>query len=299
MCGRELVRELRRRELPQGGWSFGGSLQPSVEATTLAILASAAEFPEVPAHSVRFLLSVQRGDGSWPAFKGDDDGSWTTAMAAVALSRVGGDSRVLEKATAWLLDTKGREAHWLWRWKFKTADAPAGIDPDKYGWPWMPGANSWVIPTAFAVIALKQFSACNLSEEADRRIRTGIAMLLDRACVGGGWNAGNCVVYGSPLKPHIEATAAALMALQDEPRSPLIMRSVEWLRGQTVNLRAVSSLAWSILCLFLFGASVDDLKSRLAAQAAEVSRIQSNSTLAIAALALQCGETIHPFVLIR
>jgi len=244
-------------------------------------------------------LSVQRADGSWPAFKGDDDGSWTTAMAAVALSRVGGDSRMLEKATAWLLDTKGREAHWLWRWKFKTADALAGIDPDKYGWPWMPGANSWVIPTAFAVIALKQFSACNPSEEADRRIRTGIAMLLDRACVGGGWNAGNCVVYGSALKPHIEATAAALMALQDEPRSPLIVRSVEWLRGQTANLRAVSSLAWSILCLFLFGAPVDDLKSRLAVQAAEVSRIQNTSTLAIAALALQCGETIHPFALIR
>jgi hypothetical protein len=299
MCGRELVRELRRRELPQGGWSFGDSRQPSVEATTLAILALAAEFPEVPAHSVRFLLSVQREDGSWPAFGGDDDGSWTTAIAALTLSRVSVDSRVGEKSTAWLLDTKGREAHWLWRWRFKTADAQAGINPDKYGWPWMPGANSWVIPTAFAVIALKQFSACNPSEEADRRIRMGIAMLLDRACVGGGWNAGNCVVYGSALKPHIEATAAALMALQDEPRSPLIMRSVEWLREQTANLRAVSSLAWSILCLFLFGASVDDLKSKLAAQAAEVSRIQNNSTLAIAALALQCGETIHPFALIR
>jgi uncharacterized small protein (DUF1192 family) len=77
------------------------------------------------------------------------------------------------------------------------------------------------------------------------------------------------------------------------------MRSVEWLKGQTANLRAVSSLAWSILCLFLFGASVDDLKSRLAALAAEVSRIQNNGTLAIAALALQCGETIHPFALIR
>jgi hypothetical protein len=61
---------------------------------TLAILALAAEFPEVPAHSVRFLLSVQRGDGSWPAFRGDDDGSWTTALAALTLSRVSVDSRV-------------------------------------------------------------------------------------------------------------------------------------------------------------------------------------------------------------
>jgi len=69
MRGRELVRELRRRELPQGGWSFGDSRQPSVEATTLAILASAAEFPEVPAHSVRFLLSVQRGTARGPHLK--------------------------------------------------------------------------------------------------------------------------------------------------------------------------------------------------------------------------------------
>ena len=76
--------------------------------------------------TVRFLLSVQRGDGSWPAFSGDDDGSWTTALAALTLSRVSVDSRAREKATAWLPDTKGREAHRLWRWKFKTADAQAG-----------------------------------------------------------------------------------------------------------------------------------------------------------------------------
>src|ERR1035441_3043808 len=67
--------------------------------------------------TVRFLLSVQRGDGSWPAFSGDDDGSWTTALAALTLSRVSVDSRAREKATAWLPDTKGREAHRLWRWK--------------------------------------------------------------------------------------------------------------------------------------------------------------------------------------
>ena len=48
-----------------------------------------------------------------------------------------------------------------------------------------------MIPTAFAIIALKQFIACTGSDAADRRIRTGVAMLVDRACVGGGWNAGN------------------------------------------------------------------------------------------------------------
>jgi hypothetical protein len=39
-------------------------------------------------------------------------------------------------------------------------------------------------------------------------------MLLDRACPTGGWNAGNGVVYGVALKPHIDATATALLAMQ-------------------------------------------------------------------------------------
>ena len=123
-----------------------------------------------------------------------------------------------------------------------------------------------MIPTAFAIIALKQFSACIPSETANQRIRTGVEMLIDRACVGGGWNARNSVVYGMALSPHVEATAVALMALQDEPRTPLTTQSVEWLRAQTASLQTVSSMGWSILSLFLFGAPVEDLKSRLAAR---------------------------------
>jgi hypothetical protein len=102
-----------------------------------------------------------------------------------------------------------------------------------------------------------------------------------------------------PLTPHVEATAIALMALQDEPRSLLILESVNWLRRETEDVTAVSSLAWSILSLFLFGLPVRDLQSRLAAQIEDASRIQNNAALAVAALGLACGETIHPFAVIR
>jgi hypothetical protein len=64
-------------------------------------------------------------------------------------------------------------AHWLWRWKFRVVDTRAHIDSDKYGWPWILGANNWVIPTAFAIVALKQFAARNQSEHANERIRVG------------------------------------------------------------------------------------------------------------------------------
>ena len=122
MRGHELALELRRRELPQGGWSFGNFPQPGVEPTCLAILALASEPSAVPNRSMRLLLNLQHRDGSWPAFAGDQDGSWTTALTALTLSRIESDPTPREKAISWLLDTTGREAHWLWRWKFKTAD---------------------------------------------------------------------------------------------------------------------------------------------------------------------------------
>jgi len=167
----------------------------------------------------QLLSRVQLADGSWPAFVGDRASSWTTALAVCALNSVSDPSSARERGESWLLRTKGREGHWFWRWKFKTADRNVQFDPDKYGWPWISGSASWVVPTAFSIIAIKQFTVCNRSEASEKRIHLGVEMLLDRACVDGGWNSGNSVVYGVPLRPHVEATAIALLALQDERRT--------------------------------------------------------------------------------
>jgi hypothetical protein len=56
----------------------------------------------------------------------------------------------------WLLNARGREANWLWRWKLRTFDNKVQFDPAKFGWSWVSGTTSWVIPTAFALIALQQ-----------------------------------------------------------------------------------------------------------------------------------------------
>jgi hypothetical protein len=106
------------------------------------------------------LLCLQRRDGGWPAFLGDSEASWTTALALCALNQMTDFASTREKGCHWLIAERGREAHWFWRWKFKTVDRRAQIDPDKYGWPWSPGTASWVIPTAFSIIVLKQFTAC-------------------------------------------------------------------------------------------------------------------------------------------
>jgi hypothetical protein len=244
--------------------------------------------------------SICRGEtGPDPTFVGDSEASWTTAVVLCALNGTGEFESAREKAFQWLLSERGREGHWLWRWKFNTVDRNVRFDPDKYGWPWISGSASWVIPTAFSVIAIKQFTVCNRSEASEKRNHLGVEMLLDRACVDGGWNSGNSVAYGVPLRPHVEATAIALLALQDEERSELTQRSLAWLKKEADSIDAVSSLARSILSLFVYRESVEALKNRLATIMGNGRDIQNNATLATAILATKCGEMIHPFVVLR
>jgi hypothetical protein len=294
-----LVDELRRRELPGGGWSFSGSPQMSLEATCLAIFSVLAEQPWATSQVVRPLLRAQLPDGSWPSFTGDGESSWTTALAICALNSANDLSGARERGQSWLLNTEGREGNWFWRWKFKLADRAVRFDPDCYGWPWLPGSASWVIPTAFSVIAIKQFTACNQMEAAERRIRLGVDMLLNRVCVGGGWNSGNSVVYGLALPAHVEATAIALLALQDEKRAPAIQTSLAWLRQRSRSVESIESLAWCILTLFAYQEPVGDLEVTLATAVRDGRDIWNNATLATALLALNCGEMIHPFVVLR
>ena len=294
-----LAETLRSRQMKSGGWAYFDSVQESLEATCLAELALASERQANSSAAIRFLLKAQLSDGGWPAFLGDSDGSWTTALALCALNATGDFAAAREKALSWMYAERGQEGHWFWRWKFKTADLNVRFDPDKYGWPWISGSASWVIPTAFSVIAIKQFTVCNRSEESEKRIHCGVEMLLDRACVAGGWNSGNSVVYGVPLRPHVEATAIALLALQDERRTKMIQKSLSWLRQNAASIDSASSLAWCIISLFVYQEPVGGLKNRLATIIGDGCDIRNNATLATALLALKCGEMIHPFVVLR
>jgi len=285
--------------MKSGGWAYFDSVQESLEATCLAELALAPERQASSSAAILFLLKSQLTDGGWPAFLGDSEGSWTTALALCTLNSTGDFTAARERAFRWLYAERGREGHWFWRWKFKTSDRNVRFDPDKYGWPWVSGSASWVMPIDFNIIAIEQFTVCNRSEESEKRIHLGVAMLLDRACVDGGWNSGNSLVYGVPLRPHVEATAIALLALQDEQRTETVQRSFSWLRQNAASVDSVSSLAWCILTLFVYQEPIGGLRNRLAAIIGDGRDIRNNATLATAILALKCGEMIHPFEVLR
>ena len=131
------LKELHRRELPGGGWSFSDSSQMNLETTCLATFSVLAERPSSAPHVVRLLLRAQLPDGSWPSFIGDGKSSWTTALAICVLNSANDSSGARERGQSWLLKTKGREGHRFWRWRFKLADRADRFDPDCYGWPWI------------------------------------------------------------------------------------------------------------------------------------------------------------------
>jgi squalene cyclase len=238
---------------------------------------------------LRFLQGIQNLSGSWPAFNGDDhDGCWVTALAVMTLITCGQVTQAIERGLRWLLTSKGRESHWLWRWKFRTSDTHVQFNPDKFGWPWMPETCSWVVPTSFAVLALKQSFVCCQSSEVSFRVTRAVEMLLDRVCPNGGWNAGNGVVYGVPLAPHIDATAAALLAMRGETQCDAVVKSLDWLERRAQTCSAGWSLAWSVLALNAHGRSTASLLPRLAALL-DRSQIEDSATLAVVILALDCS----------
>jgi hypothetical protein len=126
------------------------------------------------------------------------------------------------------------------------------------------------------------------------RIQLGIEMLLDRACPGGGWNAGNGVAFGVALAPHTEPTAIALLALQrtDAARRRIVQDALGWLTAEVGQCRGISSTAWAIIALRAHGVGSD--LNHLAKLASPPERLD-NATLAIAALALDAASGRNAF----
>ena len=114
------------------------------------------------------------------------------------------------------------------------------------------------------------------------------------------WNAGNSVVYGVALAPHIDATSIALAGLRFHDHLPEVRQSLSWL------LAADCSSAFSLACKILALQSYVDVRSdarpaieeaqaKLAVLTEEPTQIAENSTLALVILALS-GDS-NPFAL--
>jgi hypothetical protein len=279
------------------GWSHHpGSAQAALEPTCLALLALRSQDTSARNLEIESLLRLENPDGSWPAFAGAQEGCGLTGLAVVTLNNCGASSNVLD-SIEWLIRLRGKESHWLWRWKFRARDTHVGFNPGKFGWPWEPGTLSWVVPTAFSIIALRQCFPSHRKQKLQNRIRLGVEMLLDRSCPGGGWNAGNGIVYGTPMTPHLDTTAIALLALHRERKCDLIAKSLLWLRQEARISPSAWSLAWSVLAMHAYGFPVSSTQARL--RAMTMDQLEDTATLAIAAIALGCTIHGNPFEVMK
>jgi len=242
---------LEARQDPNGGWGFQEG-QVALEPTCLAVLALLGASSVRADKGLRWIRNHQNRDGSWAAFLGDEfSGCWTTSLALLALLTAGQLKRETRDAVIWLISDLPREAHWIWRWRFRTVDNRVSFNPAKFGWSWVAGTTSWVIPTAFAVIALKRSRGGNLDVAAriDHRIDRATEMLLDRTCPEGGWNSGNGLVFGVPVAAHLDATAIALLALRSHCRNTEVEGALRWLVRAVRGCPSPYSLAWAIITL--------------------------------------------------
>lgn len=233
------------------------------------------------------LINAQHSSGAWPAiFHVGLPSVYHTALALLALREFDTSlaQGAADRAFRWLTSIQGREAHWLWQWKFRLFDRQVRFDPSKYGWPWIPDTVSWVAPTALSILAFRCWG------RSSPRLKPAADMLLDRACAAGGWNAGNSMVFGVNLDPHPDFTAMAVLALyavRPQGQSQ-VKTSLDYLAARLREATSPYSLAWGVVAL---SAYAHDGTHRLRNQLEEWTRAKLNTlpnrVLALAALSLE------------
>ena len=121
-------------------------------------------------------------------------------------------------------------------------------------------------------------------------------MLRDRACPQGGWNAGNGIVFGSALRPHIDTTAIALLALTDDADA-VAVQALHWLRHAIVDCPSAYSLAWSAIAFAVHqDEALDHCIADLHRALTSADTISNIETLSLAAIAIKAAEgSANPF----
>jgi hypothetical protein len=149
----------------------------------------------------------------------------------------------------------------------------------------MDGTFSWVEPTAWCALALKT-SDRRAAPDAAARIQEADRLLIDRACVGGGWNFGSSAVLGQDLRPYVACTAIALLALQDKRTNPVVASGWKWLQQHRLSESSGLALALAAMCARIYGEPMPDVETRLRRLAATTAFLGNLHVTAMALYAL-------------
>lgn len=239
----EAILDSLATQMPCGYHALGPA---STEPTALAVMALAAQGRHAAAaKGLEWLAGIQAGNGSVGPTASQATPGWPTSLAVLAVhfATNSGDARVtsakrfdLDRAVAWILQTRGEALP-------RTPEM--GHDTTLVGWPWVEDTHSWVEPTAMCVLALKAVGRGN-----HPRVREAVRLLIDRLLPDGGCNYGNTLVMGQVLRPHLQPTGLAMLALAGEPdQTGRIAKSLDYLTRELSPRTAAASLAYGLMGL--------------------------------------------------
>jgi hypothetical protein len=282
----ELSTILRRARNADGGWAYHSGKQSRIEPTCWALLALAAAEHQPP--DIDVLLRWRR-QGAWLAdIAGAPPNFAFNALAGLTLIQ----SRHLlsEEIVRLLINARGVQA---------PPDPAVRLDGSLQAWPWVDGTFSWVEPTAWYALFLKQRLAIGPYPGAAERVRVGDRVLKDRECQGGGWNYGNSTVYNQDLRPYVPTTALALLALQNLRTDGAVERGLERLQRDITREQSAMALSLAIISLHVHGRAAEGPHEQLARLVANRTEEEAGYDIigtAMALCALSDGGSL-PFVL--
>lgn len=286
-----LVERILNGQNQDGGWGFLPGKSSNTECTSLCLLALDSLGAKQPVASTKrgldWLLQRQRADGSWPLSDSTNEASWTTALAIIALNQFREYQLKTRPASDWLLKQEGRTPGVLARLigVFVSHNNTVALNPDLKGWAWVPRTFSWVEPTSYALVALKQVRTHVAAKNLEERIQQGEMMIYDRMCSGGGWNYGNSKVFGDALWPYPDVTAVALIALQDHQLNQANRESVSALRKMMQETDSGLALCWGTICLSIYGDETSGWKRQIEKRFQTTGFLGETKTLALALIA--------------
>ena len=248
----ELRGALESSRNADGGWAYHASKRSRLEPTCWALLARAQADDRTPETGV--LRNWLGHDGVLHDVSGVPVNIAFNAIAALTILQTMPASPVAAGILRRVVASKGIAG---------PNQRELRQDNSLQAWSWVDDTASWVEPTAWCLLALKQGFAYGPIARASERIAIAERMLVDRACRGGGWNYGNSNVYGRELAAYVPTTALALLALQDRPRERVVLEGLEWLQLNAVTERSAVALSLSIICLRAHARPTTTIEERL------------------------------------
>lgn len=244
---RQALDFIRANRNPDGGWGYRPGRKSLVEPTSFCLLAllSAGE-KDRASKGLDFLKSCQLPSGAIGLSPEDTEGNWMSYAALLAFNALGAEAEK-RRSLEWILSMDDASSRFS-REDVSTIKRVYRYDASIQGWPWTPGTTAWVEPTALFVIALTRAGI----PSTHKRIKSGVALILDRTIPSGGWNFGNAYSKSHELEPNTISTALALAALHRAGVSGSLAPVAAGIRFLSRSLSediSAAALAWSLLAL--------------------------------------------------